>query len=93
MNRQKARKCRWIYNYFDMAKKTTAKATKAKGKHPGTGHTCGECLRGVYSQKHTSRDTHGRPFLKICEFSEYATNAAGEHVCLNSTAACSNFVE
>lgn len=75
-----------------MAKKTTAKARKGKG-HPGTGRTCGECLRGVYSTKHTNRDTHGRPFLKLCEFSEYSTNAAGEHVCLNSTAACSNFAE
>lgn len=57
-----------------------------------TGRTCGECLRGTYSQKHINKNTNGQPFLKICEFSEYATNAAGQHICLNTTAACKNFI-
>lgn len=74
-----------------MAKKTAAKARTCKW-HPGTGHTCGECGRGEYSDKHINRTYAGKPFLKICEYSEYATNAAGEHVCLISTAACPNFI-
>lgn len=75
-----------------MAAKTTNTASATKGKHNGTGHTCGECGRGEYSDKHINRTYAGKPFLKICEYSEYATNAAGEHVCLISTAACPNFI-
>lgn len=78
-----------------MAKTTKPAATRrAKSGHPGTGYTCGQCARGTWSDKHTNRTAYdGKPFLKICEFSTYARNAAGQPVCLCSTTACPNFKE
>lgn len=78
-----------------MAKTTKpADTRRAKSGHLGTGYTCGQCARGTWSDKHTNRTAYdGKPFLKICEFSTYARNAAGQPVCLCSTAACPNFKE
>ena len=60
-------------------------------KHAGTGHTCGECARGEYSKKHCNRAADGHFFLKYCEFSRWARNRDGQHVCLECSAACENF--
>lgn len=49
------------------------------------------CAYYGYHPKRTAYD--GSPFLIICEFSTYARNAAGQPVCLRSTAACPNFKE
>lgn len=78
-----------------MSKATNQAATRRdKYEHPGTGHTCGQCARGTWSDKHTNHTAYdGSPFLKICEFSTWARNAAGQPVCLCSTAACPNFKE
>ena len=54
-------------------------------------HTCGECSRGVYSEKHINKNVNGEPFLIECEHSEWAVNADGAHVCLRSTTACKMF--
>lgn len=73
-----------------MAKYTNT-ATHNTKKHPGTGHTCGECSRGTWSAKHTNHTPSGQPFLKECEYSRWSTNAEGKNVTLTSTQACEKF--
>lgn len=67
------------------------KRAKPKADRVEVRHTCGECVRGVYSEKHINRNVNGEPFLIECEHSEWAVNADGAHVCLRGTTACKMF--
>lgn len=58
---------------------------------PPNQHTCGECRRGTWSDRHTNYDVFGKPFVKICEFATFALNARGEKVTLRSTIACDHY--
>ena len=54
-------------------------------------HVCGECALGEWSRRYINLDVNGKPFVKECEYSNWAINKYGKHVCLATTAACSRF--
>lgn len=60
--------------------------------HAGTGHTCGECMLGIWNEDNF--DYQGKPFLIYCIYATYAYNKrAGMPVSMSHHDACPNFVQ
>lgn len=62
-----------------------------KKKEEQPRHRCGECAHGEWSDKFTNMSMDGKPFLKICPYSNFTSNAIGQRVCLRDTFACEKF--
>lgn len=74
-------------------KNTTEKRGRKPGtQHPGIGHVCGECARGVWND--ICFDYQGKPFLIYCEYATYAYSPRmGMPTCFADHAACRHFEE
>ena len=59
--------------------------------HAGTGHTCGQCVNGMWNKE--NRDYTGVPFMIYCENSTYSKTKDWRGVCYDNTEACGQFKE
>ena len=60
-------------------------------QHAGTGHTCGECVKGRYNLANFNYE--GKPFMIYCEHGERGySHIAKSNVTYAYCAACEHFV-
>lgn len=68
----------------------TQRKTKIQVQHAGTGHTCGECVKGRYNLANLNYE--GKPFMIYCEHGERGYSHVEKlNVTYADCAACDNY--